>query len=189
MAAARAGRWLRAAMLVAGLLAGPGLALGGTGSATIADVAVRNQDGRALHFRRDLVQGRVVAINFVFTGCSTVCSLMGASFASVQKLLGDSARQVLLISVSIDPLNDSPARLLEWRNRFSTKPGWTLVTGRRNDIDTLLASLGAAAPDPGAHTPFILVVDGRNGGPWQRMDGLADPATVAKVLQQRVRGR
>ncbi|MFS2002514.1 SCO family protein [Duganella sp. CT11-25] len=154
-------------------------------AAGIADVAVRDQDGRALRFNRDLVQGRVVAINFVFTGCSAVCPLMGANFACVQQLLGDRAPLASLISVSIDPLNDTPAQLREWRDKFSTKPGWTLVTGRKNDMERLLQSLGAAAPDPGAHAPFILIVDGLHGSPWLRMDGLADPATVAAALRQR----
>lgn len=161
-------------------------------AAGIADVTVRDQDDRELRFNRDLVQGRVVAINFVFTGCSAVCPLLGANFASVQQLLGERATgapQASLISVSIDPLNDTPAQLREWRNKFSTKPGWTLVTGRRNDMDRLLQSLGAAAPDPGAHAPFILIVDGVRGGPWLRMDGLTDPAKVAAALRERTRLR
>ena len=172
------------------LLALPALAmlsgLAPAHGAVVADVLVRNQDGRELHFNRDLIKGRLVAINFVFTGCSSVCPLMGASFASLQQQLGSSAAQVALISVSLDPLNDTPARLLEWRNKFSTKPGWTLVTGRYQDIDALLSSLGAAASDPAAHAPFILIIDGRGDGPWQRMDGLADPAAVARVLRQRL---
>lgn len=164
------------------------LALGGLARparAAVADVAVLDQDGRALRFYSDLVQGRVVAINFVFTGCSAVCPLLGAHFASVQQSLGGEASQVGLISVSIDPLNDTPAALRQWRDKFSMRPGWTLVTGRRNDIDRLLGSLGAAAPDPGAHTPFLLIVDGVRGGPWLRMDGLADPVQVARALRQR----
>jgi protein SCO1/2 len=155
-------------------------------TAAIADVAVRDQDNRALYFNRDLVQGRVVAINFVYTGCSAVCPLMGAHFARVQQLLGDRPAAGL-VSVSIDPLNDTPDQLRAWRDQFSKKPGWTLVTGRRNDIDRLLSSLGAAAPDPGAHAPFLLIVDGRRGGPMLRMEGLADPAKVAAALQQRAR--
>lgn len=151
-------------------------------AAGIADVTVRDQDNRELRFHRDLVQGRVVAINFVFTGCSAVCSLMGANFAGVQQAMPEAA----LISVSIDPLNDTPAALREWRNKFSTRPGWTLVTGRRNDIDRLLQSLGATAPDPAGHAPFILIVDGRGAAPWQRMDGLSEPATVAAALRQRL---
>src|SRR5690349_11823996 len=107
MARGEAGRRRHLAALMAlGLLAIPCPAWGGAGSAGIADVLVRTQDGRELRFARDLVRGRIVAINFIFTGCSTVCSLMGASFASVQTLLGDSAAQVSLLSVSIDPLGD-----------------------------------------------------------------------------------
>jgi len=177
-------RLLLALAALAPFVPAPALAAG------IADVTVRDQDDRELRFNRDLVQGRVVAINFVFTGCSAVCPLMGANFASVQQLLGErkaGVPQASLISVSIDPLNDTPAQLREWRDKFSTRPGWTLVTGRKNDMDRLLQSLGAAAPDPGAHAPFILIVDGVNGRPWLRMDGLADPQKVAAALRERTR--
>jgi protein SCO1/2 len=172
-----------------------GLALAGKAGAAgdwggrrprIADVAVRTQDGRAVHFYSDLIKGRVVALNFIFTGCSTVCPLLGAGFASVQKQLGRQASEVGLVSVSLDPENDTPARLSEWSARFGAKPGWTLVTGAVAEMNELRASLGASAADPAAHTPLVIVIDDRHGRPWQRLDGLADPALIAKVLLSRI---
>jgi protein SCO1/2 len=151
-----------------------------TSRKAVPDVAVQTEDGRTLRFYSDLVQGRVVAINFVFTSCTTVCPLMGARFARLQQLLGD-APAVSLISVSIDPTNDTPRRLAAWRNRLGGRPGWTLVTGAKPDLDTLTRALGASSADPASHAPLILVIDDRHGT-WRRLDGLTDSASVARIL-------
>jgi len=156
-------------------------------SASVTDVVVRDQNDRKLHFYSDLVKDHIVAVNFIFTGCSTVCPIMGASFAHLQKLLGKSAGEVNLVSVSLDPLNDIPARLSEWSSKFGAKPGWTLVTGGKSEIDALLLSLGASAADPGSHAPLIVIIDDLHGGPWQRLDGLTDPAVLAQILRSRIK--
>lgn len=157
---------------------------GEVASRTIADVPVQDQTGRARHFHRDLVQGRLVAINFVFTRCTTVCPLLGARFAQVQKLLGEDAARVGLVSVSIDPANDTPQELARWSRAFGAAPGWDLVTGARADIDSLARSLGASAADPAAHVPLVLLIDERGAPqPWRRLDGLADAATLSAALR------
>lgn len=141
---------------------------------------VQTHDNRELHFYSDLIKKRVTAINFIFTSCTTVCPLMGVRFAQLQALL---PKDVSLISVSIDPANDTPQRLAEWGKRVGAKPGWTLVTGTKPDIDTLLRSLGTAIADPASHTPLVLIVDDRGETPtFQRLDGLTDPKSIAKTL-------
>jgi protein SCO1/2 len=146
----------------------------------IKDVPVQTQDGKTVRFYSDLVKGRVVAINFIFTSCTTICPLMGARFARLQQLAPPG---VSLISVSIDPTTDNPARLSAWSKRLGARPGWTLVTGAKADMDALTQSLGSSSPNPADHAALILIVDDRTNTPtWQRLDGLTDPAKVAKVL-------
>lgn len=147
----------------------------------IKDVAVVTQEGRPVRFYSDLVKGRVVAVNFVFTSCTTVCPLMGARFARLQQLLGETSN-VSLISVSIDPATDTPARLSAWSRKLGARPGWTLVTGAKPDIESLAQSLGAPIANPGDHAPLVLVIDDRHGT-WQRLDGLTDPARLAQILE------
>src|SRR5215212_6562671 len=108
------------------------LLLAVTSAAKIPDVTVQSHDGRSLHFYGDLVKGRVTVINFIFTSCTTVCPLMGVRFAQLQPLLPPD---VSLVSVSIDPATDTPERLAAWSRRLGAKPGWTLVTGTKPDID------------------------------------------------------
>jgi len=78
----------------------------------IPDVELLDQDGRKIHFYTDLVKGQTVVMNFIFTTCTTICPPLGASFARVQKELGDKAgRDVRFISISVDPATDTPERL------------------------------------------------------------------------------
>jgi protein SCO1 len=149
---------------------------------TIADVPVQTHDGRSLRFYSDLVKGRVTAVNFIFTSCTTVCPLMGVRFAQLQPLL---PKNVSLISVSIDPTIDTPERLADWSRRVGAKPGWTLVTGAKPDIDPLLRSLGTTIADPASHTPLVLVIDDRGAKPlFRRLDGLTDPKALARTIEE-----
>ncbi len=86
-----------------------------SGSLQIPDVALVDQDGRTVRFWSDLVQGRVVAVSFVFTTCTTICPPLGANFARLLQILGSRAgKSVELISVSVDPATDTPQRLKAW---------------------------------------------------------------------------
>lgn len=148
---------------------------------TIPDLAVQTQSGDSVHFYRDLVKGRVVVMNFVFTSCTTVCPTMGATFARVQQQLGD--RDVAMISVSIDPANDTPERLTAWSKKLGAKPGWTLVTGTKSDISAILKSLGLFTADPAAHSPVVMVVNDPENR-WERIDGLAAPSAIVAAIDR-----
>lgn len=148
----------------------------------IPDVSLVDQDGRAVRFASDLVRDRVVAINFVFTTCTTICPPMGAQFAKLRQLLGERAgRDVHLISVSVDPRTDTPERLKAWAGRFGAGPGWTLVTGEPAEVVRLLKALGAYTPDIRDHSPLVLVGNAAKGE-WTRAYGLAAPAKIAELL-------
>lgn len=148
----------------------------------IPDVTVLDQDGKPVHFYSDLVKDKVVAVNFVFTTCTTICPPMGANFAKLQKILGDrTGREVHLISVSVDPTTDTPERMKAWGRKFGAGPGWTLVTGSKEEVTRLLKALGVYTPDINDHSPLVLVGnDARHQ--WTRAYGLAAPAKIAELL-------
>src|SRR5882724_5318622 len=106
---------------------------GGTGSVRSAnikvpDVVVLDQDNHPLNFYRDLVQGKTVAVNFIFTTCTTICPPLTANFASVQrKMLKRGEKNLHLISVSVDPESDTPAKLKAYAEMFKAQTGWTFV--------------------------------------------------------------
>ena len=149
----------------------------------IPDVPVLDQEGRKLLFRTGLVEGKVVAINFIFTNCTTICPPLAATFGKLRKLLGERAgRDVHLISISVDPVTDTPAHLKAWAAKFGDGPGWTLVTGTREDITRLLKSLGAYTANMNDHPPLVLISNRR--GQWTRAYGLASPAKLAAAIDE-----
>lgn len=156
---------------------------GSVAAPRLPDVTVVTESGARVPFQK-LIDGRTVAINFIFTSCPGVCPLMGASFAKVRSQLGK--RDVQLISVSIDPDTDTPARLSEWRKRFGATGGWTLVTGAKSDIDQLLQAFGVFSATPGSHSPAAFVADTRRGI-WRKVDGLAPPSTFLSVIDNVLR--
>jgi len=148
----------------------------------IPDVPVYDQNGQRLGFYTDLVKGKTVAINFIFTTCTTICPPMTATFRRVQQQLGERAgRDVYLISVSIDPATDVPERLHDFAAKFNAGPGWAFVTGSKTDIDSLLQALGAAVADKNDHTPMILVGNDATGH-WARAYGLSPPTTLTELI-------
>ena len=148
----------------------------------VPDVSVVDQDGKPVRFYRDLVQGKVVAVNFVFTTCTTICPPMGANFAKLQKMLGDRVgRDVHLISVSVDPTIDTPQRMKVWGQKFGAGPGWTLVTGGKEEVTRLLKALGVYTPDINSHSPLVLVGNEARHQ-WTRAYGLAAPAKIAELI-------
>ena len=147
----------------------------------IPDARLVDQDGKAVRFYSDLVAGKTVAMHFVFTTCTTICRPLGAIFGRLRQLLDETGRDVDLISVTVDPATDTPQRLKAWRSRFGTGPGWTLVTGAKPEIDSLLKALGAFTPDYEDHSPLLLVGN-EPAGHWIRASGLASPAEIASLI-------
>ncbi|HYP25665.1 MAG TPA: SCO family protein [Blastocatellia bacterium] len=155
---------------------------GRTGLGRMPDTVVYDQDGKKLRFFSDLVKGKTVAINFIFTTCTTICPPLTATFRKVQQDLGDRVgKDVHLISISVDPTTDVPERLKAFAAKFKAGPGWSFVTGSKQDIDVLLLALGASAADKNDHTPMILVGN-ESAGNWTRTYGLASPQTIVKVI-------
>ena len=151
------------------------------GALDVPDVPLIDQDGKPVRFYTDLVKGRVVAVNFVFTTCSTICPPMGATFGKLEKLV--AGKDVQLISISIDPANDTPERLKAWSQKFGRGPGWTLVTGDRAEVTHLLKTLGVYTAGATDHSPIVLLGNDR-AHRWTRAYGLAAPAKLADLLEE-----
>lgn len=156
------------------------------GEVTIPNVVLVDQNGKEVHLY-DLIKNKVVAMNFIFTTCTTICPPMGANFAELNRRMapvrGDN---LAMISISIDPGNDTPERLKEWSGRFNGGPGWTLLTGETQAVFQFLKDLKVFTPLKEDHAPILLI--GKEGEDnWIRTNGLADAdlieSTVRKYLE------
>ncbi|HVF22824.1 MAG TPA: SCO family protein, partial [Pyrinomonadaceae bacterium] len=154
----------------------------------IPDVELLDQNGKKIHFYTDLVKGQTVVINFIFTTCTTICPPLGATFARVQKELGDKVgRDVRFISISVDPVTDTPERLKAWGAKFHAGEGWTFVTGNKPEIDELLRALGASSASREDHSPTVLIGNEAQGN-WTRTYGLANTSTLVNVINDATAG-
>ncbi len=155
----------------------------------IPDTVLTDQDGREVRFFSDLVRNRLVAINFIFTTCTTICPPMGANYARLQKLTDDrSGPTIDLISISVDPVTDTPQRLKAWRQKLGGRDGWTLLTGPKADVDNLLKDLKVFTADRWDHSPTVLIGD-QSTGTWTRANGLASPNELLEIFDRVASGR
>jgi cytochrome oxidase Cu insertion factor (SCO1/SenC/PrrC family) len=155
----------------------------------IPEVEVLDQNGNALHFYSDLIKGKTVAINFIFTNCTTICPPLAATFARVQKEMGDKVgKDVHFISISVDPLTDTPERLKAWGEKFKAGPGWTFVTGDKQEIDKLLNALAASVSRREDHTPTVIVGNDLKGV-WTRTYGLARTGQLVGLIMDVIEGK
>jgi protein SCO1 len=140
-------------------------------------------DGRTVSLPEEMNDGRPVILNFVFTTCSSICPLMSQVFAQFQSKLGADRDRVHLMSISIDPEEDTPARLREYARKFHAGPEWQHYTG------TVAASLAAQrafnvwSGDKMSHAPVTLV-RAAPGKPWLRIEGFVTPEELLQKYRQ-----
>lgn len=153
-------------------------------SPRIPDTTVYDQNGRQLKFYTDLVKGKTVAINFIFTTCTAVCPPLTATFRRVQQGLAERmGRDIELISISVDPTTDVPERLKSFSEKFKAGPGWTFVTGSKPEIDRLLQALGGYVSNKTDHTPLLLIGNDAAGF-WTRTYGLSPPSQIINIINE-----
>jgi protein SCO1/2 len=146
------------------------------------DTVLVNQDGQEMRFYSDLLQGKVVVINTIFTTCTGICPVMSRTYSRLQDHLGDRlGRDVHLISISVDPENDTPQRLKAFGDAFGAKKGWYLLTGEKADVDLVLYKLGHYVEEKESHTA-IMLMGNEPTGLWKKAFGLADSEELAAIL-------
>lgn len=137
------------------------------------------QDNQPVHFFDDLLRGKTVVINFMFTTCTGICPPMTANLVKVQALLGDRVgKDINMISLTVDPGTDNATALKEYAQRFGVKPGWRFLTGKKADIDTVLKKLGGYVEDKNDHNS-LLIVGNVVTGEWMKVFAMAKPSEIA----------
>jgi cytochrome oxidase Cu insertion factor (SCO1/SenC/PrrC family) len=147
----------------------------------VPNIEVIDQQGQHLRLNSDLIKNRTAVISSFFTTCTSFCPLTQQNLGRLAKVLGKRmGNDVVFISVSIDPVNDTPARMKEWSEKFHTGPGWTLASGSKSDIETLLKSLGLYVELAGRHQSAVII--GNPGTGWTRASIWAEPEKLQKVI-------
>jgi protein SCO1/2 len=145
---------------------------------SIPDVVLIDQDGRERRFYSDLLRGKLVLVNAIYTRCAGTCPMQSSIFSSVQRHLKERmGREVVLLSISLEPLTDRPAKLKEFAERYRAGPGWTFLTGSRENVKTALEAMDLYSAVPEEHTP-ICVVGNERTGVWMKLVNLASPYEI-----------
>lgn len=146
----------------------------------IPDVRLVDMDGKEVSLREGLGGDEPVMLNFIFTSCTAVCPVMSATFHHVQEMLGDERDRVRMISISIDPENDTPARLREYADKFEAESQWRMLTGSVADSIAVQRAFGAFRGDKMNHAPVTFLRAGGAGDVWVRLDGLASASDIVR---------
>jgi protein SCO1/2 len=144
---------------------------------TIPDVTMVREDGKSVNLAAELNDGRPVVLNFVYTSCTTICPMSSQVFEQFQDDLGGAREAVHLMSISIDPEQDTPARLREYAARFHALKGWDHYSGTLAASLTVQKAFNAYRGDKMSHIPLTLT-RAAPGEPWVRFDGFAHAADL-----------
>ncbi len=183
-----ASAWLVGAIAL--LYGDPASARGPWGADYFPNVPLTTQDGKTVRLYDDLLKGRSVAINVVYTSCTDECPLETARLVQLQRLLGDRVgKDIFFYSISIDPERDTPEVLKAYAEKFGVGPGWLFLTGKAGDIKLAVKKLGLSRrSDPmnrDGHAPILMLGD-EPSGQWMRNSALDNPrflaATIASFL-------
>ena len=165
-----------AALMCAGLLA---VATASTVSRSTVSyeapgVTLVRADGKPVSLPRELDDGRPVLLNFIFTTCSSICPLTSRTLEEFQRKLGREASRVHLMSISIDPEQDTPARLTEYARKFHAGPEWQYYTGSVAASIAAQKAFDVYRGEKMSHTPVTLMRSAP-GKPWLRIEGFVTP--------------
>ena len=155
---------------------------------TIPDVKLVRDDGTTVQLSRELDDGRPVVLNFIYTTCTSVCPLTSQTFADLQRKLGAQRDSVHLVSISIDPEQDTPARLRAYAEKFGAGPEWRHYTGTVAASVTAQRAFNAYRGSKMDHAP-VSFVRTAPGNRWVRIDGFATADQLLGELRSGVAAR
>ena len=147
------------------------------------DTPLQDQNGNTLRFYSDALHNRVVLLNVIFTSCTDACPLITQKLKQVREVLGDKADGITFISLTSDPLRDTPAVLKAYTLKQGVDgPHWFFLTGDKAQMDLVLSRIGQIVPTPEQHSTQLIVGDVANKR-WSKIRPDAPPAAIAQRLQ------
>ena len=147
------------------------------------DVVLVNQNGERMRFYSDLLKDKVVIINAFFATCTGSCPPMSHNLARVQDALADRmGKDVVILSITVDPAMDTPERLKEYAAKMGAKPGWYFLTGEQANVELAQRKLGQYVTDKQDHKAILLVGNVRTGL-WKKAFALAPSDEIVELVQ------
>ena len=153
-------------------------------SYSIPDVKLVDENGKSVSLR-DMTNGQApVMLNFIFTTCTTICPVMTSTFHQVQEKLGKNRKNVRMVSISIDPENDTPKKLKAYASKNMADGQWTFLTGTLENVIQAQKAFGAFAGEKMNHKPITFLKGNGADAQWVRLEGLAEAGQVIDEYNQ-----
>jgi cytochrome oxidase Cu insertion factor (SCO1/SenC/PrrC family) len=153
------------------------------------NIELTTHEGKKVRFYDDMIKGKVVAINFIFTSCGASCPLETARLRKVQKILGDRVgKDIFFYSISIDSKRDTPEVLKAYAEKFKIGKGWKFLTGNEQEIIDLRTKLGLYIqeiqnnPDNPEDHNLSLIIGNEATGRWMKRSPFENPYVLASQL-------
>jgi cytochrome oxidase Cu insertion factor (SCO1/SenC/PrrC family) len=149
-----------------------------------SNVELVDQDGRSLKFYDEVLKDNIVVISFIFTNCQSACPLMTRNLTMIRDMLReDERRAIQFISISIDPLRDTPSAMKEFAQKHQAdNGGWLWLTGQPDDVNYITKRLGTYTDDPEMHTTTLLAANVPNAH-WTKIEPNVPPNGVVARLR------
>ena len=148
----------------------------------LRDRVLVDHNGEDVQFVTDVIGDNIVVMDFVYTTCTTICPVLSALFTQVQRKLGEHVGDdVWLVSMSVDPIRDTPQRLNAYSAKHRAGDGWIWLTGPNPAVDDVLTGLGAYTSNFEDHPSMVLIGDGRTGE-WTRLFGFPNPDRIVQIV-------
>ncbi len=149
----------------------------------LPDLQLVSMAGERTSLGSELGLDQPVMLNFIFTTCTTICPVLSATFSQVERQLGAERDEVRMISITIDPEYDTPARLRAYAARYDAGSQWQFLTGKLEDIVAIQKAFDAYRGTKMNHEPLTFL-RASAGSTWLRLDGLASAADVVREYRQ-----
>jgi cytochrome oxidase Cu insertion factor (SCO1/SenC/PrrC family) len=148
------------------------------------DLEVIDQNGRKLRFYSDVLKGRVVLINFIFTNCPDACPMVTHKLMQVRNMMVPAIKDdVWFISVSVDPERDTPEAMKEFAQKQGVDESrWLFLTGDKKNLEFIVKRLGQYTQEVEAHSTLMLAGNDRTRH-WTRVMPMVPPEGVAQQLR------
>ncbi|MDB5903644.1 MAG: hypothetical protein JWM26_2522 [Betaproteobacteria bacterium] len=147
------------------------------------NVELTTHEGKKVRLYDDLLKGKSVAMNLMYTECTDICPLETANMVQLQKQLGERVgRDIFFYSITTDPKNDTPAVLKAYAEKYGVGPGWLFLTGKPEDLKLVASKLGMArgrAAETRDGHDSILMVGNEPSGQWTANSARENPKFLA----------
>lgn len=148
-----------------------------------SDTELIDQNGRVLRFYTDLLKDKIVVMSSFLGSCRSACPIKHRNLQKIQEAAGERlGKDVVILSISVDPVTDTPEHLKEYAKAYDAKPGWYFLSGKKENIDWILRKIGQYVEDKHQHLN-IVIMGNEPTGLWKKAFGLAAADELIKVFR------